>query len=102
MLRTLPLVSAAVAAAETFPNAPKSTFTAERFIARHMSSASRKPEVPSSDPVMIWILFISTKPIAASASPPYALRSAITTGMSAAPIGTTSSRPKTSDSATIT
>ena len=32
-------------------------------MARHMSSESRKPEVPSSEPVMIWILFISTKPI---------------------------------------
>ena len=58
--------------------------------------------MPSSEPVMIWILFISTKPIAASASPPYEFSSAITTGMSAAPIGMTSSRPKTSDSATIT
>ena len=73
----------------------------ERFMARHMSSDSRKPEVPSSEPVMIWILFISTKPIAASARPPYELSSAITTGMSAAPIGMTSRRPKTSDSTTI-
>ena len=53
----------------TLPKAPNSTFIAERFIARHMSIASRKPEVPSSEPVMIWILFISTKPIAASARP---------------------------------
>ena len=72
MLRTVPFASAAAAtsSSETVPNAPKSTFIAERFMARHMSSASRKPEVPSSEPVMIWILFISTKPIAASASPP--------------------------------
>ena len=72
MLRTVPLASAAAVASssDTLPKAPNSTFIAERFIARHMSSDSRKPEVPSSEPVMIWILFISTKPIAASASPP--------------------------------
>src|SRR2546422_5415539 len=51
MLRTAPLASAAAATAssDTLPNAPKSTFTAERFIARHMSSASRKPEVRSEE-----------------------------------------------------
>ena len=55
--------------ASTLPKAPKSTFIAERFMARHMSSDSRKPDVPSSEPVMIWILFMSTKPMAASARP---------------------------------
>ncbi len=72
MLRTLPLPSLLAAmevSASTLPKAPKSTFIAERFIARHMRIDSRKPEVPSSEPVMIWILFISTKPMAASASP---------------------------------
>jgi len=36
MLRTVPFASAAAATAssDTLPNAPKSTFTAERFIAR--------------------------------------------------------------------
>jgi hypothetical protein len=75
MLCTVPFASAAAVASssDTEPNAPKSTFRAKRFIARHMRSASRKPEVPSSVPVMIWILLISTKPIGASASPPYEL-----------------------------
>ena len=54
----------------TLPKAPKRTFSAERFMARHMSSDSMKPDVPSSEPVMIWILFISTNPMAASAKPP--------------------------------
>jgi hypothetical protein len=31
----------------------------------------RDPDVPSSEPVMIWILFINTKPIAAPATPGY-------------------------------
>jgi hypothetical protein len=56
------------------PKAPKSTFIAERFIARHMRSERRKPDVPSSEPVMIWILFMSTKPMDASASPAYEFR----------------------------
>jgi hypothetical protein len=49
----------------TFPKAPKITFIADRFMARHMMMESRNPDVPSSDPVMIWILFMSTKPMAA-------------------------------------
>ncbi len=71
MLRTVPLASAAgpPRPPSTLPKAPKSTFIAERFMARHISSESRKPEVPSSEPVMIWILFMSTKPMAASARP---------------------------------
>ena len=35
------------------PNAPNNTFSADRFMARHISSDRRKPEVPSSEPVMI-------------------------------------------------
>ena len=38
-------------------------------MARHMSKDKRNPLVPSSEPVMIWILFMSTKPMAASARP---------------------------------
>ena len=32
---------------------PNNTFSADRFMARHISSDKRKPEVPSSEPVMI-------------------------------------------------
>ena len=47
MLRTVPFASAAAPSGSgwTLPNAPKSTFIAERFMARHMRSESRKPEV---------------------------------------------------------
>ena len=40
----------------------------------------------------------NTKPVAAAASPEYAFSSATTTGMSAPPMGATSSTPSTSDS----
>ena len=84
----------------TLPNAPKSTLVIERFIARHIRMDRMKPEEPSNDPVMIWILLSSMKPIAASVRPAYELSRAITTGMSAAPMGRMSSTPKMSASAT--
>jgi len=52
-----------------FANAPENDVNAERFIARHIRIDKRSPDVPSSEPVMIWILFMSTKPMAASARP---------------------------------
>ena len=45
------------------------TFVMDRFIARHINSESKKPEVPSSEPVMICTRLASTKPMAASAKP---------------------------------
>src|SRR5258708_40275953 len=50
MLRTVPLASAAAPTCSfpTLPKAPNSTFIAERFMALHISSERRKPEVPSS------------------------------------------------------
>src|SRR6059036_1564939 len=71
MLRTVPIASAAgpTSCFSILPNAPNRTFIAERFMALHISSESWKPEVPSSEPVIIWILFISTKPMEASDMP---------------------------------
>jgi hypothetical protein len=53
------------------------------------------PDAPTSDPAMMSTLLFSTNPVAAAASPEYEFRSAITTGMSAPPIGTTSMTPRT-------
>src|SRR2546430_11592841 len=55
MLRTVPIASAAgpTSCFSILPNAPNRTFIAERFMALHISSESRKPEVPSSEPVII-------------------------------------------------
>ena len=87
-------VAAAANVSETAPNAPNRTFFIERFMARHISTERMNPENPSSVPAMMRTLLPSTKPVAAAASPAYELRSDITTGMSAAPIGITSSTPK--------
>ena len=89
--------SPAAAAACTWPNAPKSTFVNERFIARHMMIERIRPDEPSSAPAMISSLFSSTKPIATAERPAYEFSSEITVGMSAPPIGMISSTPKSSD-----
>ena len=68
----------------------------ERFIARPISSVSIVPDAPTSMPLTISTLFDSSKPVAAAASPVNAFSSEITTGMSAPPIGSTNSTPKTS------
>ena len=78
----------------TWPNAPKSTFAIERFIAFAISSVSSVPEAPTSIPATIRTVLSSTKPVAAAARPVNAFRSEITTGMSAPPIGSTKRTPK--------
>ncbi len=60
-----------------------------------------KPLAPSSEPAVISSLLSSTKPIATADSPAYALRIEITVGMSAPPIGITSSTPNASASRII-
>jgi len=82
----------------TEPNAPKSTLVTERFIAFPISSVSSVPDAPTSAPEMIKTLLLSTKPVDAAASPVNELSSEITTGMSAPPIGSTKSTPRTSAS----
>ena len=80
----------------TCPNAPKSTFAIERFIAFAISSVSSVPEAPTSIPATMRTVESSTKPVAEAARPVNAFRSEITTGMSAPPIGSTNITPKTS------
>ena len=68
----------------------------ERFIALPISSVSSVPDAPTRAPATIRTLLCRTKPVAEAASPVNALRSEITTGMSAPPIGSTNITPKTS------
>ena len=82
----------------TWPNAPNSTLVNERFIARHMMIERIRPDDPSSAPAVMSSLFSSTNPIATADSPAYEFNSEITVGMSAPPIGSTSSTPNNSDS----
>jgi hypothetical protein len=96
------LASAAPELACTWPNAPKSTFVNDRFIARHMMTDRMKPDDPSSAPAVMRTLFSSANPIATAASPAYAFSSEMTVGMSAPPIGMIISTPKVSESTTIT
>jgi hypothetical protein len=66
----------------------------ERFIALHMTIERINPEPPSKVPAMISTLLPITIPVAAAARPAYEFSNAITTGISAAPIGNTSRTPK--------
>ncbi len=75
------------AAACSWPNAPKSTFVNERFIAFDMFTERMNPEAPSSAPATISSLLSIANPIAAAESPAYEFSSEITVGMSAPPIG---------------
>ena len=66
----------------------------ERFIARHMRSVSRVPEAPTSVPGDDERAVAEREAASiAAARPVYALRSEMTTGMSAPPIGSTSATP---------
>ena len=95
--RTVPSYDVAVPApACTVPKAPKRTLPIERFIARPISIVSSVPEAPTSAPLTISTFECSSKPVAAAATPVNAFRSEITTGISAPPIGSTKSTPKTS------
>ncbi len=51
------------------PNAPKSTFANDRFIARLMMMDRMKPDAPSSAPAMMRTLLPIAKPVAAEARP---------------------------------
>jgi len=96
-------VAAAVAAppAGAAPNAPKSTFPRERFMAFDMSRVRMVPEAPTSVPATMRSWFPRVKPAIATARPVYAFRSEITTGMSAPPMGNTSATPNTRASSVI-
>jgi hypothetical protein len=64
-----------------------------RFIALLIRIDSRKPDAPSSAPQMMSTVFPIANPVAEAARPAYELRSEITTGMSAPPIGSTMKMP---------
>ena len=78
------------------PNAPKSTFASERFMALPIRIVSSVPEEPTSDPAMISAVLSSTKPAPAADRPVNAFSIEITTGMSAPPTGMISITPNTS------
>ncbi len=84
------------------PTPPNSTLANERFIALHIRIDRMRPDEPSSAPAMMSSLLLSTKPIAAADRPAYEFRIAITVGMSAPPIGMSSSTPKPSEAAMST
>ena len=73
---------------------PNKTLSTDRFMARLMIVVRMKPDAPTSAPPMISTLLLSTKPVAAAARPEAELSSAITTGMSAPPIGRVSRNPR--------
>ena len=71
------------------PNPPNMTFASDLFMARVMILVSMSPDAPTSEPAMMSMLFSSANPAAAAAIPEYELSNAMTTGMSAPPIGMT-------------
>ena len=79
------------------PTPANSTLVIGRFIALHISMVSSVPEAPTSVPLMMSALLLSTNPVAATARPVNELSSEITTGMSAPPIGITIITPSTSE-----
>jgi len=71
-------------------------FRIGRFIALAMSWVSSMPEAPTTMPATISAGLPITKPLKPTARPVKALSSEITTGMSAPPIGITSTTPSAS------
>ena len=66
-------------------------------MALHIIAVRMIPDAPTNAPAMISPLLLMTKPVIAAAKPEYELSNAITTGMSAPPIGITESTPRTSE-----
>ena len=73
----------------------KMMFLIGRFIALAMSWVSSMPEAPTTMPATISAGLPITKPLKPTARPVRALYREMTTGMSAPPIGTVISTPKT-------
>src|SRR2546422_8318555 len=69
----------------------------DRFMARDMMIERMSPEEPSSAPAIMRRLLSSTNPMALADSPAYELRSAMTVGISAPPIGMMSRNPNNSE-----
>ena len=94
-VRMDPISPCSPVASSICPKAPNSTLLNERFMARHMTMARMRPDMPSSAPATISRLFESTKPSSAAEIPAYALSSAMTVGISAPPMGMMRNTPKT-------
>ena len=69
-------------------------------MATHMIWVRTSPLAPTSEPAMISSELSSTNPAATAAIPDSEFSSAITTGMSAPPMGDTTSTPSTAPTAT--
>ncbi len=70
------------------------------FMALHMIWVRIRPLAPTSDPAMMRSGLSSTKPVVEAATPEKALRSAMTTGMSAPPMATVLMTPRMRPAAT--
>ena len=73
------------------PNPPAMMAGIDRFIALAIRLVRMVPEAPTIMPATISAVLFSARPVAAADSPVKALSSEITTGMSAPPIGSTTS-----------
>ena len=83
------------------PNPPATMLRIDRFIASAINFVRMLPEAPTSAPAMMSPTLLMTNPAIATAVPVKALRSEITTGMSAPPIGMTMITPMTSEASAI-
>ncbi len=79
------------------PNPPATMLRIDRFIASAINFVRMLPEAPTRAPAMMSPTLLMTNPAIATAVPVKALRSEITTGMSAPPIGMTMITPMTSE-----
>src|ERR1700737_4062356 len=77
------------------PNPPATIAGIERFIALAIKFVRIEQDAPRIMPATIIAVLLSAKPAAAADNPVIALRSEITTGMSAPPIGSTTISPST-------
>ena len=80
---------------ETDPNPLNKTFANDLFIALHMIFVKISPLAPTKAPATINTLFSITKPAAQAAKPEKLFNKAMTTGISAPPIGITKRTPRT-------
>ena len=80
------------------PKPPATIAGIDRFIALAIRLVRIEPDAPTIMPATIMAVLSSASPAAAAESPVSALSSEITTGMSAPPIGSTTSTPSTAAS----
>ncbi len=91
----MPVAPAPAGSSVVPPKPPATIARTERFIAAAICWVSSVPEAPTSMPATIRALLSRATPVAAADRPVKALKSEMTTGMSAPPIGSTSRMPST-------